>query len=130
MGDFTLAFKNINDLTTKKMETLIKKSVFDLTSAIISNTPVDTGRARANWQVSFNKPIEDKLDTLDKSGNVTISKANDKILNNKVPTTYYITNNLPYIMRLEYGWSKQSPAGMVRINLLKFNQILKGNIKW
>ena len=129
MGDFTLAFKNINDLTTKKMETLIKKSVFDLTSAIISNTPVDTGRARANWQVSFNKPIEDKLDTLDKSGNVTISKANDKILNNKVPTTYYITNNLPYIMRLEYGWSKQSPAGMVRINLLKFNQILKGNIK-
>ena len=129
MGDFTLAFQNINNLTTKKMETLIKKSVFDLTSAIIANTPVDTGRARANWQVSFNTPKEDKLDTLDKSGNATISKANDKILNNKVPTTYYITNNLPYIMRLEYGWSKQSPAGMVRINLLKFNQILKGNIK-
>ena len=129
MGDFTLAFKNINDLTTKKMETVIKKTVFDLTSAIIANTPVDTGRARANWQVSLNTPKEDKLDALDKSGNVTISKANDKILNNKVPTTYYITNNLPYIMRLEYGWSKQSPAGMVRINLLKFNQILKGNIK-
>ena len=130
MGDFTLAFKNINDLTVDKMETVIKKTVFDLTSAIIADTPVDTGRARSNWQVSFNTPIDAKLEIDDKSGRSTVSKAKRLINNSKVPLVYYIQNNLPYIMRLEYdNWSKQAPAGFVRINLLKFNQILKGNIK-
>lgn len=28
----------------------------------------------------------------------------------------FIINNLPYIERLEHGWSKQAPAGMVRIS--------------
>lgn len=29
----------------------------------------------------------------------------------------YIANGLPYILRLENGWSKQAPAGMVAITL-------------
>jgi hypothetical protein len=29
----------------------------------------------------------------------------------------YIQNNLPYAERLENGWSKQAPHGMVKITL-------------
>lgn len=159
MGDFTLAFKNINNLTDEKLTNLIKKSVFELTSAIISNTPVDTGRAKGNWQVSFNTPIGAKLEIDDKEGDTTISKAKGLIYGNKVPQIYWIQNNLDYINKLEYGlypkpvkygsrikgvkkdnpikyqvlsingFSAKAPQGMVRINLLKFNNILKGNIK-
>lgn len=129
MADFSLAFKQLNDLTIKEIEDIIRKSVFDLTNSIIMDTPVDTGRARGNWFVSFDNPINSELDNLDKNGTSTISKAQSKIINNPIPQVYWIQNNLPYILRLEYGWSKQSPAGMVRRNILRFNQFLKGNIK-
>lgn len=129
MGDFSLAFKQINDKTDKQLNRIIKKTVFDLTSSIISDTPVDTSRAKNNWFVTFDTPSDNTIDTLDNSGNTAINKANTKIMNNKVPMVYWINNNLPYIMRLEYGWSKQSPAGMVRLNIQRFNKFLKDNIK-
>ena len=38
----------------------------------------------------------------------------------------YLTNNLPYAQRLEYeGWSKQAPAGMVRVNMARIADIMK-----
>ena len=129
MGDFSLAFQNISTKSIKATENVIKKTVFDFTSSIISDTPVDTSRAKNNWFVTFDTPSDNTIDTLDNSGNTAINKANSKIMNNKVPMVYWINNNLPYIMRLEYGWSKQSPAGMVRLNIQRFNQFLKGNIK-
>lgn len=41
-----------------------------------------------------------------------------------------IENDVPYIERLEYGWSKQAPAGMLRVTEREAqtitNQILQG----
>lgn len=129
MGDFSLVFQNITTKSIKKTENVIKKTVFDLTSSIISDTPVDTSRAKNNWFVTFDTPSDNTIDTLDNSGNTAINKANTKIMNNKIPMVYWINNNLPYIMRLEYGWSKQSPSGMVRLNIQRFNKFLKDNTK-
>ena len=37
--------------------------------------------------------------------------------------TIFITNSLPYAYRLEYdGWSRQAPAGMVRVTVVEFAQ--------
>jgi hypothetical protein len=36
----------------------------------------------------------------------------------------YIANNLPYIEELEYGSSKQAPAGMVRVNFARVQKNL------
>jgi hypothetical protein len=41
----------------------------------------------------------------------------------------YLTNSLPYARRLEYGWSKQAPAGMVRITVANFERHLQNQIK-
>jgi hypothetical protein len=38
---------------------------------------------------------------------------------------FYLTNNLPYGERLEYGYSKQAPSGMVRITLAEYEKILR-----
>jgi hypothetical protein len=74
---------------------------------ITANTPVDTGRARANWYLSDGSPrIETTQATIPQvysPGDIT----GDSII--------YITNSLPYIVPLEYGHSKQAPMGMVRI---------------
>ena len=144
MGDFSLAFKQINDKTDKQLNRIIKKTVFDLTSAIIQGSPTDTGRFRGNWQVSFDKPTDSELSNLDKSGNATISKIGTQINSNKVPLVYWINNNLPYGNSLEYGlypknsktgktingFSVQAPMGFVRLNIIRFNKFLKDNIKW
>lgn len=37
----------------------------------------------------------------------------------------WISNNLPYAVRLEYGWSKQAPSGMVRVTLLELGAIVQ-----
>ena len=143
MGDFSLVFKNINDKTEQQLNRIIKKSVFDLTSAIIQGSPTDTGRFRGNWQVSFNTPIDSELSNLDKSGNATISKIDTQINSNKVPLVYWINNNLPYGNSLEYGlypknsktgktingFSVQAPMGFVRLNIIRFNKFLKDNIR-
>lgn len=130
MGDFSLSMDNLLKQIDKNKDDIIKKTVFDLTSAIIKDTPVDTGRARSNWQIDLNTNSNDSIiDEADIGGNKAINKAQDKIMNNKVPYYYMISNNLPYIERLEFGWSKQSPQGMVRINILRFNQFFKQNTK-
>ena len=144
MSDFSLVFKQINDKTDKQLNRIIKKTVFDLTSAIIQGSPTDTGRFRGNWQVSFDKPTDSELSNLDKSGNATISKIGTQINSNKVPLVYWINNNLHYGNSLEYGlypknsktgktingFSIQAPMGFVRLNIVKFNKFLKDNIKW
>ena len=159
MGDFSLAFKQINDKTDKQLNRIIKKTVFDLTSSIIQDTPVDSGRLRANWLVSFNTPIDAELKLEDKEGDATIAKAKALISGNKVPLVYWIQNNLPYANVVEFGlypnpvklgsrtkqakkgsqvkyqvlstngFSAKAPQGMVRINILRFNKFLQANLK-
>jgi len=117
MGDFSLAFNQINDLTIKQLEKVIKKTVFDLTSAIIKDTPVDTGRLRANWQVSLDSTINNTLDTTDKGGSATISKARGSIMTNKVPLVYWIQNNLPYANVIEFGLYPKNPKTGTRYEI-------------
>lgn len=143
MGDFTLAFQNINELTTKQLETVIRSTVFSFSEDIIVRSPADTGRFKGNWIMSLDKPIDSELDTLDKSGNATVSKVKSTIYNNRVPFAYYFQNNLKYANKIEYGlftekpetlktiggYSKQAPRGLVRVAMLNFGKYLKGNIK-
>ncbi len=126
MGDFSLSLNNLTAKINDSVEDTVKGAVFELTKNIIYGTPFDTGRARINWQVDLNSDNDSIIESEDKTGNIAVSNAEKKIKNNKVPLYYMISNNLPYIERLEYGWSKaQAPQGMVRINIARFNQIFK-----
>lgn len=77
---------------------------------ISMKTPVDTGRARANWFMAEGAP---ETSTTDAKTPKTYDRADFQ--GNGVPI--FITNSLPYIVPLEYGHSKQAPAGMVRVTL-------------
>ncbi len=126
MGEFSLSLNNLTAKINDSVEDTVKGAVFELTKNIIYGTPFDTGRARINWQVDLNSDNDSIIESEDKTGNIAVSNAEKKIKNNKVPLYYMISNNLPYIERLEYGWSKaQAPQGMVRINIARFNQIFK-----
>tara|TARA_R100001443_G_scaffold95266_2_gene101710 strand:- start:802 stop:1194 length:393 start_codon:yes stop_codon:yes gene_type:complete len=81
---------------------------------VVLKTPVDTGRARANWQLSINIP---KTDVKKTTNNTAVADGNRTLKTIKLGEDIYITNNLPYIGRLERGHSKQAPRGMVALTL-------------
>jgi hypothetical protein len=104
----------------------IRATVFEVGSAIIRQTPVDTGRARGNWQASVGSPIGSE--TSNTSEGAAIAKVNSAA-NASIGDIFYLTNNLPYIRRLEYGYSDQAPDGMVRRNMQQFNRLLVKNLR-
>lgn len=104
---------------------IFKKSVIDLTSDIISDTPVDTGRLKNNWFPSTGAASEQ---TTEATANETGDRSNSFVSNQlALDKTFYFTNNLPYAFRIEFeGWSKvKAPQGMVRRNAIRWKQIVK-----
>ena len=124
MKSFELQIKEFENMTAEKSELLFKKVCFDLSNSIIMDTSVLSGRARGNWQPDINSIQNDVLEVEDKSGNATVAKVASQTNNLKLGQFFTLTNNLPYILRLEYGWSKKSPNGMLGINVMRFQQFV------
>ncbi|WP_152615640.1 hypothetical protein [Leisingera sp. ANG-M1] len=105
------------------MDLAFRKIALGMFSQVIMNTPVDSGRARANWQVAIGSVPDGVLTLEDKSGSATISAADASAAGLKAGDVIYLANNLPYIQRLEDGYSGQAPAGMVGLTVQQFQQI-------
>lgn len=103
----------------ESLDRTVRMVTIELGSAIVMGTPVDEGRARGNWQTTTGSPAADEINRNGESGSLAELKQNA----GGVGTVTYITNNLPYIMRLEQGWSDQSPPyAMVRGNMARIQQ--------
>lgn len=89
---------------------------------VIIETPVDSGRARGNWQASLGTPAASVVsEEAAKGAKEDVSK---DIAQWTLKDTAYLTNNLPYIEPLELGWSGQRPNGWVRANVDKGQKAL------
>lgn len=100
-------------------EEAVRVTCHTLNQDIILASPVDTGRFRGNWQGTIASAASSTLDTDDKSGSGTLTKAN-AAADQSVGSVYYLVNNLPYARRLEYGYSSKAPQGMVRVAVQNF----------
>lgn len=95
--------------------------------AVVVQTPVDTGHARLNWQVGLGTPIRSEKPGEDPGGAAAraIALGVARIRAARPSQSIYISNNVPYINRLNEGWSAQAPADFVRRSLLlAVNQVL------
>lgn len=102
--------------------------------SITGRHPVDTGRARAGWYASV-RGLGGTYD-FTKSGSggkgidsKKISQGQSEgsfVDNTKSPFMKYVDliNGVDYIMYLEYGYSAQAPAGMVRISMKSMYETL------
>ena len=106
-------------------EEMVRGTLFNLSASIIKASPVDTGRFRGNWQASLNAPKQGKLQRLDRTGGGAINDMSSVVMSLNMGQTFYLTNNLPYARRLEYGYSKQAPSGMLRINVMRVQSELE-----
>lgn len=84
-----------------------------INTTVIIATPVDTGRARANWQAGVNTAKKNKIDDTDQGGSETMDRNRSVIRSRRGGESVFLSNNLDYIGRLNAGSSAQAPAGFV-----------------
>ena len=121
---FALDVSKFVEKAKKNPEKVMRQVSIKLFSAIIKASPVDTGRFRMNWMASGGTPASGITDATDKSGTTATGNATSFVLKATDWHEFTLTNNLPYAQRLEYGWSKQAPQGMVRTNVSRFQQLI------
>ena len=88
-----------------------------LLDGVVTRTPVDTGLARANWQVTLGRPATGTVSETDRDGRRTGARGRRVIMRAGPFETIWIVNNLPYVVELEQGSSAKAPAGMVAATL-------------
>lgn len=124
MSKFTLDVAAFVEKAKKNPEKVVRAVSLKLFSAIIKSSPVDTGRFRNNWQTTGQAPATGLIAGVDPTGNKAVNSSATFITNSPAWDAFTLTNNLPYAERLEYGWSKQAPTGVVRVNIARFNSLL------
>lgn len=101
-----------------RIEANANKEVIQLgglvSQTVITATPVDEGTARGNWFATVSAPRRSADEKVkDPSGSNRITQNAAAMSARLSGQAIYITNNLPYIKRLNEGWSAQAPAGYV-----------------
>ena len=97
---------------------------------VVLKSPTDTGRFKGNWNLSIGQADESvDLNNFDKSGGETITRADGSLQAYSAFEGFpaiWVTNNLPYAGRLEDGYSKQAPAGMVGLTVAEMEAMFDG----
>lgn len=112
--EFQLSLQRSGEGLRKRTRTEIIRIVQNLFTEIVAGTPIDTGVARSNWNLSSSGRdtfFSDQRKDFQKS--LIEGYRNSQVF--KLGDTIHITNATHYIRELEYGKSKQAPMGWVRI---------------
>lgn len=106
------------DRAEDKLSDVVSGTVIRATNAIVDLSPVDTGRFKANWQVTANAPAAQSLNDYDQIGGETksaLARQARAVARSKATKVIYITNRLDYAADLEYGASNQAPSGVLGV---------------
>jgi hypothetical protein len=127
---------DIERIAGDRMDEVVRGTLLDLSKRIVLRTPVGNpslwqgppppgytgGQARGNWQASIGSPASGTTTAIDKTGTPTITSIAGET--HKAPgNVFFLTNNAPYIGRLEFdSWSTQAAEGMVRVSLRELDR--------
>lgn len=143
MADLRDLAKYLDDLSkqvTVGTERVMRATGLAAHSAVVLATPVDTGAARSNWQVTLASPAQgirpslvpgEKGSTGGQAASAVLTEGQQRIGGFTLSAgTINLTNNLPYIQRLNEGWSNQAPSNFVEtavqnaVNVIKKSKLL------
>lgn len=122
---WSIPLDRLAEKTGLKLDTVARKVTLDLFTSVVQKSPVDTGRFKANWNVGTTPNLSFTASTNASRG---LSEA-QKAIGIASGGVVYLSNGLPYARRLEYGWSGQAPAGMVRLSVREFRQFVERAIQ-
>lgn len=88
-------------------------------------SPVDTGHFRGNWQLGVNSAPGGVIAGVDPKGAGLATRVTTRIPEDAAGKVYWLSNNVPYAMRLEMGYSKQAPQGIVGRTVTEWQGIVR-----
>lgn len=109
------ARRNGNRIVNDKLDRLGRAVSFETLKQLMQATPVDTGRARGNWNLS--RGSEDASTDPGRRAPTALAQAQGRVGSVKMSKgdKVYLTNGLPYIGRLNDGYSRQAPAAFIQL---------------
>lgn len=128
-GSFTQDIKAFAELTDERISEVYRETTREYAKEVIQGTPVDTGAAKGSWSVGIDGNPTTFRSRKDKTGNFTVTRANQAIAKAKPGGFIRLASNIPYMTRLEYGWSQQAPNGWVRRATAKYRRFVRAAIK-
>ena len=133
----------------KSTEAVVKKVALDIFKDIIVASPVDSGAYRASHQIAMNTPSEEVVE-VPKGQKLSKAESKKKAMEQaknlsqfNTTDTIWISNNLPYAEKIEYGGyndgpkvtggypsqMKNGPAGVYRLAIQKAEKRLVKALK-
>jgi hypothetical protein len=138
---FTLDIGRFCDKASGNADKVVRAAVTLAAQGVVLKSPVDTGRLRGSWVFGEGTPADSPA-AIDKAGGATVGKISAAVSARRAGSVFYVTSNLPYARVIEYGgypnppksgsktvggYSKQAPAGMVRVT---FNELPAALLKY
>ncbi len=111
----------LNNIATQVIRKLALDIVANLVKAAAEGgTPVDTGWARSNWLINIGSPITSPSgDVGQPSPSAQSAGQASMLVYSVLQGPVWISNNVPYIVFLNEGSSKQAPAGFVQRSIAR-----------
>lgn len=122
--EFIRTIHAFSGIAGKRLDFIMRKIGLDAFNQLLRRSPVDSGRFRASWRYTVNSDdssVEPRAkhgvkSSLKKGAPPTGDQLTKVLSTNKTVTRksrIRISNSLPYSVRLEKGYSKQAPNGIV-----------------
>ena len=130
LNEFTRRIRARANTLGDNLTKTVRRVAITADAALVLGTPVDTGRARSNWIVALGAPASQVIEPYSPGKAGSTEGANTQAAldqGESVITDYvagqdmeiHITNNLPYIQRLNDGYSAQAPANFVETAVME-----------
>jgi uncharacterized protein CbrC (UPF0167 family) len=110
-------------------EDIVQQITLEVTAVLGEDTPVDTGWAQANWVPNIGSSHVGTVGTKESVTATAKEEGIAKVLAlYKLPAIVFVSNNVPYIERLNSGHSTQQPNPFVQLSILKGLQAVEKRV--
>ena len=138
MGTFALQIAAWVEKTKGDMDSVVRYALTAIDGRLVQRSPVGDakywthpapkgyagGQFRGNWQMSVGSPATGLLRTVDPGGQATLASHAAVVASARSGEVFYLMNNSPYGKRIEQGWSRQAPVGVVGLTVVEWNNIV------
>ncbi len=99
---------------------VVKEAIEEVGRRVVVRSPILTGRFVSNWNYAPGAP------DINETTLTNVRKVNriDAIPDKATAFTHFISNSLPYATRLEHGYSKKAPQGMIGVTAVEWEAIV------
>jgi hypothetical protein len=137
-GPFALQLQKFAQKTGEKADLAVGRIVIGVAAELDRRSPVGDssywqhpapkgyvgGRFRGNWQLGVGVVPAGETGAVDTTGAETQGRIIAAVPEKASGLVYYLVNNVPYARRIEDGWSRQAPQGLVGLTTIMFQRIV------